>query len=81
MSNFGRRRERPAASIEELIAAVRRESAAALSTAEAFFPDPPSRQRMTVPRRFPGPEAPPGQPDRSHPDHHAARRQSGGGPT
>lgn len=76
MSNLGRGRERPVASIEELIAAVRRESAAALSTAEAFFPDPPSSQ--AVPRRFPGPDALPGQPDRSHRDQRTAQRQADG---
>lgn len=64
MSHFGRGRERSVASIEELVAAVRRESAAALSTAEAFFPDPPSSQALTVPRRFPGPDGLTGRPER-----------------
>lgn len=64
MSSFGRRRERPIASIEDLIAAVQRESAAALSAAEAFFPDPPSRQALSVPRRFPGPDGLPRPPER-----------------
>lgn len=78
MSAFGRRRERPVASIEELIAAVRRESAAALSTADAFLPDPRSRQVLTVPRRFPGPDELPGHPERSPRDQDTRPRQSGG---
>lgn len=78
MSAIARRRERPVSSIEELIVAVRRESAAALSTAEAFFPDPPSRQALAVPRRFPGPDGLPGHPDRSHRDQDTGPRPSGG---
>lgn len=78
MSDFGRRRERPVASIEELIAAVRRESAAALSTAEAFFPDPLSRQALAVPRRFPGPDGLPGHPERSPRDADTGPREARG---
>ncbi|HEY0887322.1 MAG TPA: hypothetical protein VGE20_18655 [Ramlibacter sp.] len=78
MSTFGRGRERPVASIEDLIAAVRRESAAALSTAEAFFPDALSRQSLAVPRRFPGPDGLPGQPERSSRDADTGPRESGG---
>jgi hypothetical protein len=80
MSASGHRGQRPAASIEELIAAVRRESAAALSTAEAFFPGPPSRQALSVPRRFPGPDGLTGHPERG-PRDQATGSQHSGGPT
>ena len=48
-----RRWDRPVASIEEMIRAVRQESAAALSTAGEFFPDAPMKQTLQLPRRFP----------------------------
>lgn len=78
MSPHGRRWERPAASIEELRAAVRQESAAALGVAEAFLPDTASRQVLTVPRRFPGPDRLPGQPDPGPGDQGSGPRQSSG---
>lgn len=58
MSRNARRWERPVVSIEELVAAARRESAAALSTADAFLGDARRKQGLDVPHRFPGPARP-----------------------
>lgn len=62
MSLKPRRPDRPIASIEELIIAVRRESAAALSTAEEFLPKQPLEQRVKLPQRFPTAGRPPEDP-------------------
>lgn len=62
MSPNGRRAERPGASIEELIIVVQRESAAALSVAEAFLPDAHRLRRVDFPHRFPAPDRLPGGP-------------------
>ena len=65
-----RRPERPVASIEDLILAVRRESAAALSTAKEFLPpDAPLKQTLQLPRQFPIPGRLPEDPERSPGDH------------
>lgn len=63
MSKNVRRWERPVASIAELIEAVQRESAAALSTADAFFRDAPRTERLDLPHRFPAPGRHPDEPD------------------
>lgn len=62
MSPNGRRGERPVASIEDLIVVVQRESAAALSVAEAFLPDANRLRRVDFPRRFPAPDRPAAEP-------------------
>lgn len=71
MSASSRRWERSVASIEELIRAVRRESADALNTAEAFLPDARRHQRLDLPHRFPLPDRLPAGPDRGPRDHAA----------
>jgi len=57
MNARARRPERPAASLEELIRAVRKESDAALTEAKTVFADPARERKLDVPRRFPSPEA------------------------
>lgn len=70
MSPRPRRPERPVASIEDLILAVRRESAAALSTAKEFLPsDAPSKQTLQLPHRFPLPGRLPEDPEPGPGDH------------
>lgn len=71
MSAKPSRPERPVASIEDLILAVRRESAAALSTANEFLPPGASlKQTLQLPHRFPVPGRLPEDPERS-PGRHA----------
>lgn len=72
MSGGQPRWERPVPSIEELIQAVRRESAAALTTARAFLPGASSGRMLNVPRRFPVPDRPA---EDTHPEPAAAPAQ------
>ena len=58
MSTTSPRWERSRAPIEEVIRVVRRESAAALSTAEAFLQDAGRHPRLDLPHRFPVPDGP-----------------------
>lgn len=70
MSATPRRPERPVASIEDLILAVRRESAAALGAAREFLSaDAQSKHRFQVPRQFPLPGRAPEDSERSQGEH------------